>query len=369
MAFTETENIFGFVDKRMASAIPDDARPGTVDSTVNYNDVENLRARLTTIDGTYFSTTMLDRMTKNDMVFAVRINDDLAGMQLKCWRLQPSTCTFESSPGVNRLQARQREKMTTPELPDTTIDQGLANEQETVEQKPPYAEYLEGLPESIVPMVERAFKKWDADTTTKFQQVHSQYEPLKPWQQLQDNQISPDQAIQALTLLQKLQENPQAVYEEIGKAFGLGQQGQQEPQELDSYGEPGSLKDDPEFARMNQMTQAMAEYLIQQEDAKKQAAADAAIDNELTQLKQKHGDFDERFVVTQMMNGATGEQAVQMFQQAVNHAVAQRQRPSAPTIMNAGGGIPSQTVDVGKLQKKEVLSLVQQMLAQGAQEG
>jgi hypothetical protein len=79
MAVAETEHIMGVTDKRQA-VTNTGATPGTFDSSVNYNNVENLRARLNTIDSTYFSSTMLDRMTKNDMVYALRLADDSAGV-------------------------------------------------------------------------------------------------------------------------------------------------------------------------------------------------------------------------------------------------------------------------------------------------
>lgn len=256
---------------------------------------------------------------------------------------------------------------------ETTLDQGQNEVVETTEevqsQKPPYAEYLEGLPESIVPQVEKAFKEWDSRTTQKFQEVHSQYEPLKPWKEFVDNNVDPEQAVQGLILLQRLQQDPQAVYEQIAQAFGLGQQGQQEPLEQDSFGEPEDITKHPQFTQMQNMTQAMAEYLVQQDTEQKQRAADAAVDAELNSLKQKFGDFDERFVVTQMLAGMSGEQAVQAFNQAVQSAAAKQRAGNAPKILGAGGGIPSSTVDVGKMSKKDTLSLVQQMLAQGAQEG
>lgn len=78
--------------------------------------------------------------------------------------------------------------MTFPNDTTENVDQGQelpVEETGTVEEnKPPYASYLEGLPTSIVPMVEKAFKQWDADTSRKFQEVHSQYEPLKPYKNL-----------------------------------------------------------------------------------------------------------------------------------------------------------------------------------------
>lgn len=257
--------------------------------------------------------------------------------------------------------------MTEPTLSDAGVTQEPDTQETGGEAKAPYASYLEGLPETVVPLVEPIFKKWDSDTGKKFQEVHSQYEPLKPWQDFAQNGVSPEDALRGLVLLQKLQENPQEVYNQLGQAFGFGvEQGQQ--QELDDEFQGPSLESDPKFQQMEHMTRTMAEYLVQQEQQQRAFAADQAVDQELSALKQKHGDFDEGFVVTQMLQGKTGEQAVQMFNQVVENAMKQRQRPVAPTVMNSGGGVPSSPVDIGKASSKEVKNLVQQYLAQAAQE-
>lgn len=63
-----------------------DKRAGTGTTTVpfatptNYDDIASLRARLTVINGTTYTSANLDKMTKNDMIYAVRLNDDVAGM-------------------------------------------------------------------------------------------------------------------------------------------------------------------------------------------------------------------------------------------------------------------------------------------------
>jgi hypothetical protein len=237
------------------------------------------------------------------------------------------------------------------------------------DNKPPYASYLEGLPTSVVPLVEPIFKKWDSDTGKKFQEVHSQYETYKPWSNFVDNGVDPEDALRGLILLQKLQENPQEVYQQIGKSFGFGEQGQQPEQTVEEF-EDGlpTIAGDPRFQQVEQMTQLVADYIVKQEQQKRQAEADSSLDKELSDLKSKHGDFDEAFVISQMLNGKTGEQAVQLFNQVIDSALKQRQRPAAPTIMNSGGGVPSTTVDVGKASKKEIQNLIQQRLAQAAQE-
>lgn len=49
-------------------------------STANLDSVSAMRSRLATINGTYFTAARLNGMTKNDMMYAIRLNDDAAGI-------------------------------------------------------------------------------------------------------------------------------------------------------------------------------------------------------------------------------------------------------------------------------------------------
>lgn len=76
MADTEQENVLGLTDKRRTQG--QTAYP--IGTEANYVDVAALRTRLAAINGAYYTTARLNEMTKNDMVFAVRSNDDAAGI-------------------------------------------------------------------------------------------------------------------------------------------------------------------------------------------------------------------------------------------------------------------------------------------------
>jgi hypothetical protein len=77
MADTERENAIGFVDKRRLQS---DSASG-LSNVANYGSVSALRTRLTAINAGYYTAARLNQMTKNDMVYAVRVNDDLAGIK------------------------------------------------------------------------------------------------------------------------------------------------------------------------------------------------------------------------------------------------------------------------------------------------
>lgn len=87
MADTEVENPIGYVDKRrnnkgqdVGNANGNPVAAGASDSS-NLSTVAGLRARLTAINAGYYTATRLNSMLKNDMVYAVRVNDDNAGIK------------------------------------------------------------------------------------------------------------------------------------------------------------------------------------------------------------------------------------------------------------------------------------------------
>lgn len=48
----------------------------------NYTSISNTRTRLTAINGAYFTTAQMDKMTANDLVFALRTLDDPLTMNI-----------------------------------------------------------------------------------------------------------------------------------------------------------------------------------------------------------------------------------------------------------------------------------------------
>lgn len=67
----------GFVDKRRGRGYTG-ASPLT--STANLDSISVMRARLTAINATSYTVARLDSMTENDMAYAIRLNDDAAGI-------------------------------------------------------------------------------------------------------------------------------------------------------------------------------------------------------------------------------------------------------------------------------------------------
>lgn len=78
MADTEVENRVGVVDKRRNPKGQNTARVLT-GAAANYDDVAGLRARLGVINAGFYTAARLNQMTKNDMLYAVRLADDAGG--------------------------------------------------------------------------------------------------------------------------------------------------------------------------------------------------------------------------------------------------------------------------------------------------
>lgn len=73
--------LHGFVDIRRNNKGQQTTALGTEQSTANYNGVPTMRTRLAAINGAFYTAARLNQMTSNDMVYALRLSDDLASIK------------------------------------------------------------------------------------------------------------------------------------------------------------------------------------------------------------------------------------------------------------------------------------------------
>lgn len=66
-------------DKRRTS-VSSFASTTPIGTPANYGSISALRTRLAAINGSYYTAAVLDAMTVNDMQYAVKLNDDAAGV-------------------------------------------------------------------------------------------------------------------------------------------------------------------------------------------------------------------------------------------------------------------------------------------------
>lgn len=231
---------------------------------------------------------------------------------------------------------------------------------------PAWNDVLSVLPEQFHSVVTPHFQQWDQAAQKRIEQANqsvSQFEPFKPFL---ENGISPEDLEQGLQLMYQINQDPKAVYEALGQAYNLTPaqveaviEGEGEEEE-----EPQNFQD-PRYDQLQQGLDLVAQTLLQQEQQKISAQADAELDAELNSLREKFGTFDERYVLSLVANGATMEEAATAYQSLTQNILQQNPRPFAPSVMgNSGGGtgLPSQAIDPRTLGDKERRALVAQML-------
>lgn len=249
---------------------------------------------------------------------------------------------------------------------DTSDDTQSQNGTGSDGVNPSWQEILNVLPDSLHGTVMPALEKWDRNYQSGIQRVQSQYEPYQP---LLDAGYDPETIQYGLSVLAKLEEDPRAIYDALAEAHGFAvDQGQSETEIDDDVYEGGALPDDPRIQRAEEMSEAVAQWVLEQHEMQQNAEEDANLDQEMTNLAEKHGEYDENYVMGLMLTGVNAEDAVMQYHQLVqNIASKPRANDSAPVIMGSGGGLPSGAVKVSELTEDNRQKLVADMLRQAAQ--
>lgn len=235
---------------------------------------------------------------------------------------------------------------------------------------PAWSDVLGIIPEQYHAAITPHFQKWDQSAQSRIEQANSQVQAYEGFKPFIEHGIDPQELENGLRLMYEINNNPQNVYNALGQAYSLGNTpgnddgGDGEDDGTQNY-------QDPRYDTLQQNLELVNQIILQDHEAKEAAKADAELDHELSGLKQKFGDIDERYVLAMMQNGMTGEQAAQSFQEFRNGLLQSNPRPFAPNVMGGsqgGAGYPSQQVDPTKLSGKETRGLVEQMLRAAAQQ-
>lgn len=235
----------------------------------------------------------------------------------------------------------------------------------------PWDSYLADLPDSVKPLVQPTFEKWEADTTRKFQELHSQYEPWKEF----TSSVDPTYAQQAVQLAQLMETDPERVYKALQEQYKYGEQG---PAGTTATSDPDDDDVDPRDARITQLEEYMgniAQFLEGQQTQQETNQAHSALDAVMADLHTEHGAFSDKVVLTYIANGADPQQAVQLMKQELADMgyvpKTEVAKPLVPVITSgAGGGAPvGEPVDWSKASSKDTQKAIVQMLAQAAQQG
>lgn len=262
---------------------------------------------------------------------------------------------------------------------DQTGTSGGANPPESTDNSggglnPAWSPMLDKIPAGLHPMVTPHLQEWDKNFQTELQKVQSQYEPFKPFLE------KGPETLQAATALYEMANNdPRALYQQLGDYFGFNAGGQ--GQEVDAGNGTGDeetfdissgIESDPKFIEMQQNLQNMAALMVQQHEQEQQQQLQAQLEQEESTLREANPDLtdDDLVVIYQLAagSGATLTEAANAYSTSVQNAMQRRSAPRAPSVMSANGQVPAEsTIDPTKLDSKGTRNLVMQILQ--AQQG
>lgn len=249
-------------------------------------------------------------------------------------------------------------------MEDEEIGQGSTDGnvqgQEGTNINPAWNDLLGVIPQELHSQVTPHLQTWDKNYQEGIGKVHSQYESWKPYI---DYGIQPDQVNYALQLLDAVENRPDEVLKALQEFYSPGEEQQQE-QGLSS--EPiDALTNNPEFSRMSEMVNTMAQLLVQQNVAQQNAQVEEQLEQEYAAAREKHGDFDESWVANQLLANPemSVDEAANAYKEFVQGILAQNNRPG-PRVMGAGGSSPNPGVKPSELDAKGRREFIANMLAQ-----
>lgn len=251
-----------------------------------------------------------------------------------------------------------------------------------VADNPAWSDFLSGFPASMHDQIKPHLTKWDQGVNQRIEQVHSEWADFKPFK---DAGLNRETLEQAYGIFQAINDNPQEVYRILGETYGLNvqpqanptpasnEQGQPNPQPNQPTGDEYELgqggQHNPELERLRAMTENMANILLAQEKARQETAEDALLERELKAAHDKHGEFNEDFVLRYLNSGMNMDQAIGAYQSMTNQLRSDANRPQAPNVINGSGPLPSQQIDPAKLNGSDTRKLVANMFKAANRQG
>lgn len=226
---------------------------------------------------------------------------------------------------------------------------------------PAWNDALSVIPQELHSQVTPYFQKWDQNYQNGIQKVHSQYEPYKPFV---EGGIEAEQINYALSVMQAIEENPQEILKALQEYIGLEEEQGQEDFSGSNDETPEWLQH-PEFQKVQNLVDTMAQIMVQQREAEAEAEEEARIEQEFSDAREQYGDFDEEWVVRAMLadDNLSVDDAVQQFK-ALETGILQKARQPGPKVLGSGGSVPNQGLDPSKLDSKGKRGLIAQMLQQ-----
>lgn len=235
---------------------------------------------------------------------------------------------------------------------------------------PAWNPLLEKLPSSLHQLITPELRSWDKNFQDKISEVQSQYEPYK---QFLDNKIEPQTIEQAIGLYNLINQNPQLVYEQMQQFYGFGGgQGQEdqgnnpqgEEEEFD-LGDPNAdITQHPKFQEMAQNQQLLAQVIMEEHNAKQEAALSQQIEDEISAVKEKNPDIDELLLVQTALGGNMTIAEAADYINSYNERILTASKRPAPKLFPVGGALPAaEQPDPTKMDSKQTRQTVAAILA------
>lgn len=209
---------------------------------------------------------------------------------------------------------------------------------------PNWNEFWEALPEQyreeVQPNLTPVLEKWD-------QNVQQRFDKYKPYERYVNEGVDPEVINYGINLMNKIDSNDGAmeVFGQLGQYLesqGLLNTEDEEDEEDGSF-DYDSLP--PQLRReLNELRGAystLAEHNLMQQQQKTEAQEDAALDAELSRLKNQYGDYDDEWVLAKMVNGYSAEDAVTSYHDWLDKTLQGRNKAPTYRPMSGGGDFPS----------------------------
>lgn len=249
---------------------------------------------------------------------------------------------------------------------------------------PAWQELYQVLPDNLHVLAKPVLDKWEQETQGKFQRISEAQKAYEPYKEFVDQGIPADQLSQAYEVMNLINTDPQGFLAQMQAFYGGDNSQQQQPQQQQQKTDPDSnadyasqfdeapfnLAETPEYKQLKQQQDVIAGFLAAEVEKKEQEAADAFVENQLNELKEKYGEYDEQYVVGLAVNGIPLEEGVKRYQALVNSI---RNTPAAqdslPSIMSPGGGTPSEQINPAEMSAEQRKAFVMNALAQANNNG
>jgi tetratricopeptide (TPR) repeat protein len=224
--------------------------------------------------------------------------------------------------------------------------------------------------------IQDELKNWDKQAESRISSLNQQ---LKGYSELG----SPEQLQNYVAIAQKLDSEPEVVYQALGEFLKQnGRMPETEKELQDAVDDQEESQDnviDPRLAQLEQQQEQMRQFLEQQEMVRIQQEADVTLDNEIAELRATQPDFTEDDIKEVLMRAAfqlqSGNKAVKLadvaneyLEKTVNRIRAvPRPGDSAPRLLPTSGGVPggNQATSLGKLSRNEIQDFIASSIQQG----